>query len=200
MAVPSPVGADPVSHLRHRSGQLGDAPALPARVTEPQDRGTSALLGRRRECAALDEGIEEARSRRSATLVVNGEAGSGKSALLDYVRASAVDFLAVRCCGVESEMELAYAGLHQLCSPLMGRIDQLPEPQRNALQAALALAEAPVPDQFLVCLAALNLLAQEAERHPLLCLVDDAQWLDHASLQAVAFIGRRLAAEPIAVV
>ena len=97
-------------------------------------------------------------------------------------------------------MELAYAGLHQLCQPLLGRIGELPDPQRNALQAALGLAEGPAPDPFLVRLAALSLLALSAGEHPLLCLVDDAQWLDQASLQTLAFVARRLTAEPVTVV
>jgi DNA-binding CsgD family transcriptional regulator len=192
--------SDLADYQNHSAGQPAGAPSSRSRVDASPGRVTSGLLGRRRECAALDKVLDEARSRRSATLVVSGAAGSGKSALLDYVQASAVNFHVVRCCGVESEMELAYAGLHQLCSPLLGRIDRLPDPQRHALQAALGLAEAPVQDRFLVCLAALSLLAMNADEQPLLCLVDDAQWLDQASLQTVAFVGRRLTAEPIAVV
>jgi DNA-binding CsgD family transcriptional regulator len=183
-----------------RTSHLSGPPPSRSRVDASQERAARALLGRRRECEALEQVLDAAWSGRSATMVVTGEAGSGKSALLDYTRASAINFHVVRCCGVESEMELAYSGVHQLCSPLLGRIDRLPGPQRNALQAALGLAEAPVPDRFLVCLATLSLLATGVGEHPLLCLVDDAQWLDHASLQTVAFVARRLAAERIAVV
>jgi DNA-binding CsgD family transcriptional regulator len=164
-------------------------------------RARAGLLGRRRECAVLVDVLAEARSRWSAAVVVTGEAGSGKSALLDHVRASAADFQVLRCCGVESEMELPYAGLHQLCSSLLEGLDQLPEPQRHALQAALGLAAPTTPqDRFLVGLAVLSLVAVKSAEQPLLCLVDDAQWLDHASLQTLAFVARRLTAEPIAVV
>jgi DNA-binding CsgD family transcriptional regulator len=181
------------ARARQFSSRPGAGPALA--------RPGSKLLGRRRECAALDGALADARSRRSATLVITGEPGSGKTALLDYVRASAADFQVVRCSGVESEMELAHAGLHQLCSSMLGRRDQLPEPQRQALQAALGLTVAPAaPDRFLVGLAVLSLVAMAADEQPLLCLVDDAQWLDQASLQTLAFVARRLAAEPIAVV
>jgi DNA-binding CsgD family transcriptional regulator len=182
-----------------RSSSLADGPT-PEPSRHPR-RTSSGLLGRRRECAVLDDVLAEARSRRSAAVVVTGEPGSGKSALLGHVRASAVDFQVLRCCGVESEMELPYAGLHQMCSALLGRLDQLPGPQRHALQAALGLA-APTAaqDRFLVGLAVLSLVAMKSDEQPLLCLVDDAQWLDHASLQTLAFTARRLTAEPIAVV
>jgi DNA-binding CsgD family transcriptional regulator len=148
----------------------------------------------------LDDVLANARRRRSTTVVLTGEAGSGKSVLLDAAHRAATDFRVVRCCGVEAEMELAYAGLHQLCSPLLPRMDSLPQPQQHALHAALGLAEASGRDRFLVGLAVLSLLAGNSEERPLLCLVDDAQWLDQASLQTLAFVARRLAAEPIAVV
>jgi len=187
----SAIVAEPARQCSSRPG-VGPAPT----------RTRSELLGRRRECAVLDNVLAGALSRWSATVVVTGEAGSGKSALLDHVRASAVDFQVVRCCGVESEMELPYAGLHQLCSALLpGRLDQLPGPQRHALQAALGLAApSAAQDRFLVGLAVLSLVAMKSDEQPLLCLVDDAQWLDHASLQTLAFMARRLTAEPIAVV
>src|SRR4051812_16500074 len=182
-----------------RSSSLANGPT-PEPSRHPR-RTSSGLLGRRRECAVLDDVLAEARSRRSAAVVVTGEPGSGKSALLGHVRASAVDFQVLRCCGVESEMELPYAGLHQMCSALLGRLDQLPGPQRHALRAALGLA-APTAaqDRFLVGLAVLSLVAMKSDEQPLLCVVDDAQWLDHASLQTLAFTARRLRAEPIAVV
>jgi DNA-binding CsgD family transcriptional regulator len=163
------------------------------------DRAAAALLGRRREMSAVAEALGAARRGRSATLVLRGEAGSGKSALLEHARAVAGDFQVARCCGVEAEMELAYAGLHQVCGPLLGRVDLLPGPQRQALQAALGLAETPGTDRFLVGLAVLSLFAATSGERPLLCLVDDAQWLDQASLQTLAFVARRLEAEPVAV-
>jgi DNA-binding CsgD family transcriptional regulator len=162
-------------------------------------RDRRVLLGRRRELAVLDDVLDRARSGRSATVVLRGEPGSGKSALLDHAHAAAVDFQVARCGGVEAEMELAYAGLHQLCSPLLGRVDRLPEPQRQALQGALGLARTPGRDRFLVGLAVLSLLADVGDQRPLLCLIDDAQWLDQASLHTLAFVARRLVAEPIAV-
>jgi hypothetical protein len=200
MSRPSAPHADPTPDRRRGTDTRPGARSPRTRATGARGRAGSRLLGRRQECAALHGVLDAARSRRSATVVIRGEAGSGKSALLDHVRASAVEFQVARCCGVESEMELAYAGLHQLCSPLLGRIDQLPDPQRHALEAALGLTGATGRDRFLVGLAVLSLWAVSTDEQPLLCLVDDAQWLDQASLQTLAFVGRRLAAEPIALV
>jgi DNA-binding CsgD family transcriptional regulator len=160
----------------------------------------SPLLGRRRERSALHDLLAEVRASRSATLVVSGPAGCGKSLLLDHVLASAVDFTVTRCCGVESEIGLAYAGLHELCQPLVGRIGHLPGPQRDALQAALGLVQTGRPDRFLVGLAVLSLLAGNAREEPVLCLVENVQWLDQASLQTLAFVGRRLMGVPVAIV
>ena len=165
------------------------------------DPGTG-LLDRRGERAAVDRLFDRARAGTSAVLVVRGEAGIGKTVLLDYAasRASASGFRVVRGWGVESEMELAFAGLHQLCVPLLGRLDQLPTPQRDALAVAFGMREGQAADRFLVGLAVLSLLAATAEDQPLACVVDDAQWLDRASVQCLAFAARRLLAEPIALI
>ena len=133
-------------------------------------------------------------------LVLRGEAGIGKTALLRYVTDRAAGFRVARCMGVESEMELAFAGLHDLCTPLLSCLDELVEPQREALSVALGLASGEPPEPFLVALAALNLLAQAAEERPLLCIVDDVQWLDQATAQVLGFVGRRLLAEPVGLV
>jgi DNA-binding CsgD family transcriptional regulator len=155
------------------------------------------LRGRRDECAALDALLEEAPAGRSAALVLEGEAGAGKTALLDHAVASASDLRVVRASGVESEMELAFAALHQLCAPLLDRLDRLPGPQRDALQTTFGLSAGQAPDRFFVGLAVLSLLSEVAEERPVLCVVDDAQWLDKASAQALAFVARRLLAESV---
>ncbi len=158
------------------------------------------LLGRRSECAALDQLVASVREGLSRALVLRGEAGVGKSALLEYLvrRASGCGF--ARAAGVESEMELAFAGLHQLCAPFIDRLDRLPGPQREALGTALGLREGDAPDRFLVGLSVLSLLSDAAEERPLVCVVDDAQWLDGASAQALAFVARRLGAESVGLV
>jgi DNA-binding CsgD family transcriptional regulator len=158
------------------------------------------LLGRHGECDALDELLHTVRSGQSRVLVVRGEAGIGKTALLDYVVAQASDWRIVRASGVQSEMELAFAGLHQLCGPMLDRLDGLPGPQQGALREAFGLGDGSAPDHFLVALAVLSLLADEAEARPLVCVIDDAQWLDRASRQALAFVARRVLAERIALV
>src|SRR5215216_6470151 len=160
----------------------------------------SLLLGRASECQMLDRLLEDVRGGQSAVLVVRGEAGVGKTALLQHCARQASGFRVARVAGVESEMELPFAGLHQLCAPMLGRLDALPEPQRAALCVALGLSSGAAPDRFLVALAALSLLAEVAAERPLLCLVDDAQWLDAASSQVLGFVGRRLLAESVAVV
>src|SRR5690242_13255806 len=131
---------------------------------------------------------------------MRGEAGVGKTALLEYVAEQASDCRIVRVAGVESEMELAFAGLHQLCAPMLDGLDGLPGPQANALRAAFGMQDGEPPDRFLVALAVLTLLAGAADAQPLVCLVDDAQWLDRASAQTLAFVARRLLVEPIAMV
>jgi len=158
------------------------------------------LRGRAGECARLDEILREARRGRSGTLVLRGEPGVGKTALLNYVSGSAPDFQIVRVGGVESEMELSFAALHQLLRPSLPAAGNLPPPQRTALRLAFGLDDGAPPDGFLVGLAALGLLAGRAAAQPLLCLVDDAHWLDHESAAALAFVGRRLYADSIAMV
>ena len=148
----------------------------------------------------LDRRLQRVRVGESAVLVVRGEAGVGKTALLEYVAEQASGCRIVRVAGVESEMELAFAGLHQLCAPMLDGLDGLSGPQRDALRVAFGLGGGDAPDRFLVALAALSLLADAAEHQPLVCLVDDAQWLDRASAQALAFVARRLLAERIAMV
>jgi DNA-binding CsgD family transcriptional regulator len=158
------------------------------------------LRGRSSERERLDGLLEDARGGRSAVLVIRGRAGVGKTALMRYVGGQAAAFRILQTSGVESEMELPFAGLHRLCSPLLGRLDTLPAPQQEALRVALGLSSGPPPDRFLVGLATLSLLAEVAEEQPLLCLVDDLQWLDAASGQVLGFFARRLLAEPIAIV
>jgi DNA-binding CsgD family transcriptional regulator len=158
------------------------------------------LRGRGSECAAVDGLLDGVRGGRSAVLVMRGEPGIGKTALLRYLVGEASGFRVVRCVGVESEMELAFAGLHELCAPMLGRLRVLAEPQRRALSVAFGLASGDNLDRFLVALAVLSLLADTAEEQPLLCVVDDAQWLDQASAQVLGFVGRRLLAESIALV
>ncbi|MFI8438122.1 AAA family ATPase [Streptomyces sp. NPDC079020] len=158
------------------------------------------LRGRRSECGALDQVVAGARAGRSEVLVLRGEPGVGKSALMEYLVGSAAGCQILRATGVESDMELAYAGLHQLCVPMMGHLDRLPGPQRDALAIAFGLSAGSAPDRFLVGLAVLSLLAEEAEERPLVCVVDDAQWLDRVSAQTLAFVARRLLAERVALV
>jgi hypothetical protein len=158
------------------------------------------LRGRRRECDLLDQFLDAVRGGAGRALVVRGEPGVGKTALLDYLAEHASGCRVARAAGVESEMELAYAGLHQLCAPMLDRLERLPAPQREALRTAFGLGPGPPPDRFLAGLATLTLLADAAEEHPLLCLVDDQQWLDHASAQVLGFVARRLVAEPVGLV
>jgi DNA-binding CsgD family transcriptional regulator len=158
------------------------------------------LLGREAECQVLDRLLGDALAGRSGVVVLRGEAGIGKSALLSYVSDGAQTALIARAAGVESEMELAYNGLHQLCAPMLDRLDRLPPPQRAALGTVFGLSEGPTPDRFLVGLAALTLFADVAEHRPLVCLVDDAQWLDQVSAQILGFVARRVLAERVAIV
>jgi len=158
------------------------------------------LLDRRRECAALDQLVASVRAGPSRALVLRGEAGVGKSALLGYLVRHASGCRIARAAGVESEMELAYAGVQQLCAPFVDRLERLPGPQRDALGTAFGLRDGGAPDRFLVGLAVLSLLSDIAEERPLVCVVDDAQWLDAASAQALAFAARRLGAESVGLV
>src|SRR4051794_6623313 len=163
-------------------------------------RRPPVLVGRAGERRRLDRLLEDVRGEQSAVLVVRGETGVGKTALLHYCAQQASGVRVARIAGVESEMELAFAGLHQLCAPMLGRLGELPAPQRAALSVALGLAAGPTPDRFLVALAALSLLSEVASERPLLCLVDDAQWLDAASGQVLGFVARRLLAESVGIV
>jgi DNA-binding CsgD family transcriptional regulator len=158
------------------------------------------LRGRRREREVLDELLAAVRSGQSRALVVLGEPGVGKTALIQYALESASAYRVARAVGVESEMELAFAALHQLCAPMLDRLERLPGPQRAALATAFGLSSGDAPDRFLVGLAALGLLSEVAHEQPLLCFVDDAQWLDRASAQTLAFVARRLYAESVGVV
>ena len=137
------------------------------------------------------------RAGESRVLVVRGEPGVGKTALLEYLVGQASGCRVARAAGVQSEMELAFAGLHQLCAPMLDRLESLPAPQRDALRTAFGISAGPAPDRFLVGLAVLGLLSEVAGERPLVCVVDDEQWLDRTSAQALGFVARRLAAEPV---
>ncbi|ROO86646.1 regulatory LuxR family protein [Actinocorallia herbida] len=158
------------------------------------------LLGREAECVKLDRLLADVRSGESRVLVLRGEAGVGKSALLDRLVSRASDCRVVTAAGVQSEMELPFAAVHQLCLPMLDLLDTLPEPQHDALGTAFGMRSGPAPDQFLISLAVLNLLAQAADERPLVCVIDDAQWLDRASAQVLMFVARRLMAERVACV
>ncbi len=171
---------------------MGGGPGLRGRV--------SALTDRWAERGMLDQLIGAVRAGESRVLVVRGEPGVGKSALLDYLAGQAPGCRVVRAAGVESEMELAFAGLHQLLASVLELADRLPGPQRDALRTAFGLAAGPAPDRFLVGQAVLGLVSEVAGERPLVCVVDDEQWLDRASVQVLGFVARRLAAEPVGLV
>jgi DNA-binding CsgD family transcriptional regulator/tetratricopeptide (TPR) repeat protein len=158
------------------------------------------LGGRRGEREVLDRLMASVRAGHSRVLVLRGEPGIGKTALLGYLMERACGCRIVRAAGVEPEMELAFAGLHQLCAPFLDRIECLPDPQRAALGVALGLRDGNPPDRFAVGLAVLSLLSDVARDRPLVCVVDDAQWLDRASARALAFVARHLVTEPVGVV
>ena len=158
------------------------------------------LRGRAKECAALDAYVEAARAGESRTVVLRGEAGIGKTALVEYVAARSQGCRVVRAVGVESEMELPFAAVHQLSMPLFDGLARLPSPQRHALETAFGFSSGPPPDRFFVGLAMLGLLSEGAEAQPLVCLVDDAQWLDRSSAQVLSFVARRLHAESVVIV
>ncbi|MDX6453341.1 MAG: hypothetical protein QOH16_3390 [Gaiellaceae bacterium] len=172
-------GRDTMAHGHRRGG----APTLHSRVPES---------------AVLDRVLEAAWARRSAAVVVRGEPGIGKTELLEHAAARASGFRVVRTVGVESELELAFAGVHQVCRQLADSAERLAPPQRQALATAFGLSAGGLPDRFVVGVAVLNLLAKAAEEQPLLCIVDDAQWLDQASMQTLGFVARRLSTEPVA--
>ena len=168
------------------------------RVARPER--PPSLRGRAEECALLDELLADIRGGESRALVLRGEAGIGKTALLEYLVESASDVTLIRGVGVESEMELAYSSLHQICAPLLDRLAALPGPQRVAAEIVFGLSSGPAPDRFLVGLAVLSLLSEVSEERPVLCVADDAQWLDASSTLTLAFVARRLLADRVGMV
>jgi DNA-binding CsgD family transcriptional regulator len=185
-------------HLTRYDSDMNPAETTVSPSAPPEIR----LYGRRTECRALDRLVADVRAGQSRVLTVRGEAGTGKSVLLDYLagQASGSGCRVARVVGVPSETELAFAGLHQLCAPFLDRLGHLPGPQRDALGIAFHLRDGSPPDRFAAGLAALSLLSDAAADGPLLCLVDDAHWLDPDSAQALAFVARHLAAAPVAMV
>src|SRR5258708_8823194 len=163
-------------------------------------RAGPGLVGRRVEREALNQLLDDVRAGHSRVLVVRGEPGVGKTALLEYVVEQASGCRVARAAGVQSEMELAFAALHQLCAPVLDRVERLPAPQRDALRTAFGVSPGSAPDRFFVGLAVLSLLSDVAEEQPLICLVDDEQWLDPASAQGPAFVGRPPAAESVGLI
>jgi DNA-binding CsgD family transcriptional regulator len=191
----------PIQHplLAHAS-RRGDTRVNASADASSNGHRAPALLGRRRECRTVDQLLESVRAGRSQVLIVRGESGVGKSALLEYLSERASGCRLARATGVESEMTLAYAGLHQICGPLLDLRERLPGPQRDALATAFGLRAGPAPDPFVVGLAVLGLLSEIARERPLVCAVDDAQWLDNESALALAFVSRRLSVNPIGLV
>lgn len=161
---------------------------------------TTGLVGRAVECELIDGLLADAGRGQSRVLVVRGEAGIGKTALLEHAIGAATGYRVARVLGVESEMQLAFAGLHQLCAPMLDRLSLLPGPQREALSTAFALTGGPPPGRYLVGLALLSLLTGGSDQSPMLVIVDNAQWLDLASAHALAFVARRLLADPVCLV
>jgi len=172
--------------------------ALPLATSGPAPE--CELHGRRGEREMLDRLVADVRAGQSRVLVLRGEPGTGKTALLDYLTRRAAGCRVARVTGVEPETEMAFAGLHQLCAPFLGLLGHLPDPQRDALRTAFSMQVGNVPDRFAVGMATLSLLSDLAIQRPLICVVDDAQWLDQASAQALAFVARHLAAVPAAVI
>ena len=162
--------------------------------------GAMELIDRAAERDTLDRFAAAVRAGESQALVVSGEAGVGKTALLDYLAGNASGCRVARAAGVQSEMELAFAAVHQLCAPMLASLQRLPAPQRDAVRTAFGMGAGPVPDRFLVGLGVLSLLSEVAEEQPLVCLVDDEQWVDRASAQVLGFVARRLVAEAVGLV
>ena len=184
---------------RRRPHLTGLAAAMPAPAPArgaPERR----LYGRHHEREVLDRLLAGVRAGRSEVLVVRGEAGAGKTALLEYLLACASGCQVARAAGVEPETELPFAGLHQLCAPFLDRLGRLPGPQRDALGTAFSLRDGNPPDRFVAGLAVLSLLCAVAGNQPLVCVVDDAQWLDRPSAQALGFAANHLAAAPVAMI
>src|SRR5690349_5027526 len=171
-------------------------PGLPAE----EDRAINALLDRIAETGALEGMLTGVRDGLSGVLVLRGEAGVGKTALLDWAAGRAGDMLVTRVAGAEAEMDMGFAGLHQLLVPFLGGLEGLPAPQRQALGSAFGLVDGPPPDRFLVGLAALTVLTDAAAARPVLCLIDDARWLDQVSVEVLAFVARRLYADRVGMV
>jgi DNA-binding CsgD family transcriptional regulator len=182
----------------HDTAMKLSATALP-RATSGQAPGR-VLHGRRGECEMLDRLVADVRAGQSRVLVLRGEPGTGKSALLDYLARRAVCCRVARVAGAEPETEITFAGLHQLCAPFLGRLGHLPGPQRDALRIAFNMQDGNVPDRFAIGMATLSLLSDLSSQRSLVCVVDDAQWLDQVSAQALAFVARHLAAVPAAVI
>src|SRR3954454_10084642 len=159
---------------------------MPSPIPQP------GLLGRRSERQTLDRLLEAVRGGQSRALVIRGEPGVGKTALLQYAIDSASELRVLRAIGVESEMELVFAGLQQLCAPMLDRLEALPGPQRDALGGAVGRRAGRAPDHFISGLGVLTLSSEVPEEQPLLCVLDDVQWLDQASAQVLAFVARRL--------
>src|SRR5580704_15942885 len=169
-------------------------------TVSPAPGRTAELQGRRAELDVLDGLVAAVREGKGRALVVRGEPGAGKTALLDYLVDGASDCRVIYAAGVQSEMELAFAALHQICAPLLGRLEHLPAPQRDALRTAFGISAGSAPDRFLLSLAVLSLFCVVAEEQPLICVVDDEQWLDRSSAQVLAFVARRLMAESVGLV
>ena len=173
-----------------------EAALSPPELADPETR--PGLRGRRYEREVLNRLVADVRTGRGQVLVLRGEAGAGKTALLEYLLERADRCQTARAAGAESEMELGFAGLYQLCAPFLDRLERLPGPQRDALGVAFGLRDGDGPDRFLAGLAVLSLLSVAAEERPLICVVDNVQWLDEASARALAFVARHLAAGPVA--
>ncbi|MFD7754669.1 AAA family ATPase [Streptomyces sp. NPDC059757] len=160
----------------------------------------TVFLGRRAECALFDRWQDAVKAGRGGALVVLGEPGIGKSAMLDHMASTAVGFRVVRAAGVEAEAELPFGVLHQVCAPFLATLEHLPGPQQNTLAAAFGLRTGAAPDRFILGLAVLGLLSEAASHQPLICVIDDAQWLDPGSAQALTFVAHRVGAEPLGLV
>jgi DNA-binding CsgD family transcriptional regulator len=174
---------------------------VPKESLEPWTlRRRDVPIGRQFECELLDRLLDAVRAGESRALVLRGEPGIGKTVLLEHLCHRATGFRVARAIGIQSEMELPFAALHQLCAPLLDRLERLPSPQRDALATAFGLSQGVAPDRFFLGLAVLRLLSEAADERPLLCLVDDAQWLDRESAQALSIAARRLLAEPVGLV
>src|ERR1700677_402823 len=158
------------------------------------------LVGRRPERRVLDSLVEDVRAGHSRALVIYGEPGVGKSALLDYLAENASGCRVARTTGIQAEMELPFAALQQLCSPILGGLGHIPAPPHDALSGAFGLSTGPPADRFLVGLAVLSLLSEVAAERPLICVIDDQQWLDFATAQVLAFAARRLGTESLGLV